>query len=458
MVQNTTTQCSLFEGLEKRPVQAVFDEPCSSSDGGAVLLSAADRRLGLLSDLAQCVSDGRDATRVRHEVEELLRERVFAIACGYEDANDASRLADDPVFKLIVGRDPANGARLASQPTLSRFERAVSSKDLMRMGQALTRNVIRRRRRRRKKAARITIDFDLTHDETHGQQPLAFFNGFYRTWCYLPLLGFIRFDGDPEHYLVAALLRAGNAPATQGLLPVLRRLVEELKQEYPKARLRLRLDAGFPSPELLDYAESENLEYVIGLAKNSRLEDLTCDLMERVRARAEKSGQSERVYEVCRYGAHTWSRLRRVVVKAEVTVFPGRALRDNLRFVVTNLEHRSAQQVWEQDYCARGEIENRIKELKDGLHIDRTSSSSFLANQFRVLMTAAAYAILQEIRFHAAKTRFARAQVTTLRDHLLKLGARVVASVRRIVLHFPASCPAQSDWRRLAAALGARPG
>jgi hypothetical protein len=277
-------------------------------------------------------------------------------------------------------------------------------------------------------------------------------------WCYLPLLGFIRFDDEPEQYLVAALLRPGNAPATQGLLPLLRRLVRELKRAFPKTRLRLRLDAGFPSPELLDYLESEGLEYAIGLAKNSRLDDLTTHLMARVRAVAESSGQTERLFDVCQYGAHSWSRLRRVVVKAEVTVFSGRALRDNLRFVVTNLERRTAQQVWEEDYCSRGEIENRIKELKDGLKIDRTSSSSFLANQLRVLMTAAAYAILQELRAHAGRTRFARAQVGTLRDHLLKIGARVVVSVRRIVLHFPASCPAQRDWRRLAVALGARAG
>jgi hypothetical protein len=396
---------------------------------------------------------------VQHEVEELVRERVFGIACGYEDANDASRLADDPVFKLIVGRDPVKGARLASQPTLSRFERSAGAKDLVRMGRALTNRVIRgQRRRRRKRVSRITIDFDVTHDETHGQQSLAFFNGFYGVWCYLPLLGFIRFDDEPEQYLVAALLRPGNAAATKGLRPLLGRLVKLLKREFPKTRLRLRLDAGFPSPELLDYLESEDIEYVIGLAKNSRLDDLTADSMARARAAAEKSGQSERLYTVCRYGAHSWSRLRRVVVKAEVTVFPGRALRDNLRFVVTNLEQRSAQEVWEEDYCSRGEIENRIKELKDGLKIDRTSSSSFLANQLRVLMTAAAYAILQELRSHAGRTRFARAQVGTLRDHLLKIGARVVASVRRIMLHFPASCPAQRDWRRLAAALGARPG
>ena len=196
MAQSTPTQCCLFKDVSKRPVEVVFDEPCSSSDGGAVLLSAADRRLGLLSELAGCLSDSRDPTRVQHQIEELLRERVFGIACGYEDANDAGRLADDPIFKLLVGRDPVNGGRLASQPTFSRFERSVGRKDLLRMGEKLAEQVILRQRKRRKKTSRITIDFDLTHDETHGQQPLAFFNGFYGVWCYLPMLAFIRFDDE----------------------------------------------------------------------------------------------------------------------------------------------------------------------------------------------------------------------------------------------------------------------
>lgn len=459
MSETTTTQCCLFEEVFGRPLHVAFDEPSTSSDGGAILLAAADRRLGLTSSLSECLQEWRQPGKVRHSLLDLLRERVMALACGYPDTNDAARLAEDPVLKLVVGRDPLSGDALASQPTLCRFERGVSARDLVRFGTAFAEAVITRHSKRRRRRTRlVTLDFDQTHDETHGSQQLALFNGFYGVYCYLPLLGFIRFDEEPDQYLVCALLRSGAPPPTQGLLPLLRRLVPRLRKAFPKARLRLRLDAGFPSPELLDYLESEGLEYVIGLAKNEVLKRWNRDLLEKARRDAERRGQSARYYEVCRYGARSWSRLRRVVVKAEVTVYPGRALRENLRMVVTNLESTPASEVWEDDYCPRGDIENRIKELKDGMAIDRTSSSSFLANQFRVLMTAAAYVLLQEIRLKARHTAYARAQVTTLRELLLKIGARVVTSTRRIVIHLPQSCAARAAWLQLAGALGARAG
>lgn len=458
MDEPTTTQCCVFEELFDRRVEVSFDEPDSSSDGGAVLLGAADRRLGLTASLAECLREWRQPGKVRHALIDLVRERVMALACGYPDTNDAARLCEDPVLKMLVGRDPVSGDTLASQPTLSRFERGASARELVDVGRTLAKKIIARHSKRRRRTRLVTIDFDQTHDETHGSQQLALFNGFYGVYCYLPLLGFLRFDDEADQYLVCALLRPGTCPSTLGLLPLLRRLVPMLRKAFPKARLRLRLDAGFPSPELLEYAESEGLEYVIGLAKNEVLKDWTRDSLEKVRRRAERSGQSERYYGVCRYGARTWSRLRRVIYKAEVTVYPGRALRENLRLVVTNLEDLPAAEVWEDAYCARGDIENRIKELKDGLAIDRTSSSSFLANQFRVLMTAAAYTLLQELRLKARRTAYARAQVHTLRDHLLKIGARVVTSVRRIVIHLPEASAAQQAWLQLARALGARPG
>lgn len=459
MSKDTTTQCCLFEEVFSRRLEVSFDEPSTSSDGGAVLLAAVDRRLSLTSSLVRCLKEWRQPGKVRHALLDLLRERVMALACGYADTNDAARLAEDPVLKLVVGRDPVSGEALASQPTLSRFERGVSARELMRMGVALAEKVIGRHRKRLRGRARlVTIDFDQTHDETHGSQQLALFNGFYGVHCYLPLLGFIRFDEEAEQYLVCALLRSGTAPSTQGLLPLLRRLVPRLRKAFPKARLRLRLDAGFPSPELLEYLDREGLEYVIGLAKNQVLKDWTRNALDRARREAERTGKSARRYGVCRYGARTWKRLRRVIYKAEVTVFPGRALRENLRLVVTNLETLPAPQIWEEEYCPRGDIENRIKELKDGLAIDRTSCSSFLANQFRVLMTAAAYVLLQELRLKARRTAYARAQISTLRDALLKIGARVVTSVRRIVIHLPVSCPAQRAWLHIAAAVGARAG
>ncbi len=213
MSEHTTTQRVLFPEIFDRPVVAQFDQPQSSSDGGAILLKAADRRLGLTEALAACLEDERQTGKVQHEVDELLRQRVMAIACGYEDANDAARLASDPVHKLLVGRDPEQGADLASQPTLSRFENSVDRKELFRMGEVLAERVIERHRKRlRGRARRITIDLDPTDDPTHGAQQLTFFNGHYDTYCYLPVAGFLSFDQEVEQYLVTAVLLLGTRP------------------------------------------------------------------------------------------------------------------------------------------------------------------------------------------------------------------------------------------------------
>lgn len=458
MAEPTTTPCLLFPELFDRPLVMRFDQEQASSDGGAILLKAADRRVGLIDRLAGCIRDPRQSMKVRHEIGDLLAQRVFALACGYADANDAGHLSDDPIHKLIVGRDPAVGDALASQPTLSRFENTADRKDLLRLGVALGEAVIERHRRRlRGRVRRITIDLDPTEDLTHGGQQLALFNGFYGGYCYLPLLGFLRFDDEPDQYLFAALLRPGNAEPKRGAFGLLYRLIERLIAAFPKAELVLRLDGGFAGPELLEFLEAAGVDYVIGMAENPKLRRIAERSLTQTRRRSRRSGQSERVFTSCRYAARSWNRTRRVVIKAEVVRHPGRTPRDNPRFVVTSMKG-DARTIYEREYCTRGDVENRVKELKLGLDIDRTSCSRFLANQFRVLMTAAAYVLMQEIRLAAKRTRWARAQVATLRDHLLKLGARVVASVRRLVIHLPASYPYLDDWHRLAQALGARAG
>jgi hypothetical protein len=457
MDNDTTRQGVLFKGwVNQRGIVARFDQANGSSDGGAVLLKACDERLGLSAAMASCLKDARQQRKVQHSHQELFQQRMFGIACGYSDGNDASRVANDPVFRLLAGRDPIEGAALASQPTLSRFERAAGSGELLRMSEALADAVIRRHRRRRRSAKRITIDLDPTHDPTHGGQQLTFFNWVYDTWCYLPLAGFLTFDDEAEQYLFCYVLRAGNAPAKQGCLSVLKRLLPRLRRSFPEATIRVRLDAGFAGPELYEFFESERLEYVVCMAQNDVLKRHAEPLLRPIRRAAASNADHSPAYGECRYRARSWNRERRVLIKADVATHPGRKPKDNPRFIVTNLRG-APKRIYETIYCARGDVENRIKELKIGLQIDRTSCTSFNANQLRVLMTAAAYVLMQELRLRARGTRCGRAQVDVLRLRLLKFGTWVQSSVRRIVLHLPLSTPYATEWMRIARSVGALP-
>lgn len=445
-----------FQGIQQRVV-ARFDAEHGSSDGGAVLLKSIDERLGLTESLAGCLRDVRQQSKVQHEMQELLGQRIFGLCCGYEDGNDAARIGNDPVHKLLVGRDPIEGAALASQPTLSRFENAVSWRELYRMGDCIADTVIAtQRRQRRGKARLITIDLDPTDDPTHGQQQLSLFNGHYDSWCYLPVVGTVSFDDEPEQHAVIAVLRPGNAHATRGAQALLGRLIAKLRRSFPKARLRVRLDGGFATPAMLDFLEEQRVQYVVAMASNKRLKRRARRLMAQARRQSKASDQSEQVFGETQYAARSWGRERRVLIKAEVVRLGEREPRDNARFVITNINQGGAEHIY-GIYRGRGDMENRLKELLDGLSMDRTSCCSFKANQFRVLLTLAAYVLMQQLRHAARRTGCARAQVTTLRERLLKLGVWVERSARRIVLHLPTSYRWMDDWRRIAVAVGAVP-
>lgn len=459
MPEAITTQCVLFPSIFRKPVFASFDQLNGSSDGGALLLKAADERLGLIDRLVDSVVDPRQAGKVLHGLRHLLSQRIFAIALGYPDGNDAARLAADPIHKLIVDRDPVDGADLASQPTLSRFENSFTPRDLYRLGRALTDGVIEHHQSRlRGKVRRVTIDLDPTDDPTHGAQQLTFFNGFYDTWCYLPIVGFLAFNDEPDQYLFSAVLRPGNAPAAKGSIGLLRQILRKLRVAFPKALFRVRLDGGFATPQVFDFLDEQlDVDYVVAMAKNKVLKRRAARLMGRVRKRSRRTRRSEREYGECFYAAGRWPAKRRVIIKAEAVQHPGRPMKDNPRFVVTNMSG-DPQWIYEDVFCARGDIENRIKELHDGMSIGRTSCSKFFANQFRVLLTAAAYVLMQVVRGAAAKTTMARAQVNSIRERLLKLGARVVATVRRVVVHLPAAFPDRESWTHIARRLGADSG
>lgn len=450
-------QSVLFEDLAEKPIHVEFDQPAQSSDGGALLLKSVDRELELTERLARAVRDGREPGKIDHTLLDLLRERVFAIACGYPDGNDAARLGADPIFKILCDRPPVEGDPLASQPTLSRFENAVRRTELLRMAYALTDAVLeaQRRRRRARGVREITIDLDSTCDPTHGEQQLSFFHGFYDTWCYLPMLTTIQFGTEPEQYAVAPVLRAGNAAGAMGAIAILKRVFPRVRRAFPRARIRVRLDGGFASPEVLAWLEAHPLEYVVNLPKNPALERLAEPLMREVRPVAHWAGCSERLFGEVEYRAKTWKRARRVIVKAEVTVLPRRRPRDNPRFVVTN-STRAPERVY-ATYAARGDMENRIKELQIALALDRTSCPRFEANQMRNLLTAAAYVLYQHLRQRAARAGWGRAQVWTLREALIKIGVTVIESVRRILVKAPLAFPWKVSWGKLAVVCGAHP-
>jgi len=300
----------------------------------------------------------------------------------------------------------------------------------------------------------ITIDLDATDDPTHGQQELALFNGYYDTWCYLPLIATVTFNTEPMQHVVTALLRPGTGAATRGVCGLLRRLFTKLRTLFPRARLRVRADAGFADAKLLAFLDAAGVEYVLGLAGNRRLDKRVRRLLGRARMQARTTGATATLYGETRYAARRWDRKRRIIMKAEVLCYPGRARKDNPRFLVTNLRHRSAT-VYTRLYCGRGDMENRLKELQQGVAMDRTSCSRFTANQFRLLLSVAAYVLFQVLQGVARGTAIGAAQVWTLREQLLKVAVWIERSVRRIVLHFPQTFPWRDAWQQLAHALGA---
>jgi hypothetical protein len=439
-------------GISK-PIVARFDQPHASSDGGALLLKAVDERLGLTWRLASALRDRRQPGKVAHPLRDLLRQRVFGLACGYADCNDAARLAPDPIHKLLLDRDPLAGAALGSQPTLSRFENAVGRADLYRLGTALVDTVLSSHRARWGEGARlITIDLDATDAPTHGQQEFAFFNGYYDTWCYLPLLATVTFNTEPIQHVVAGLLRPGTGASTRGVRGLLRRLFTKLRTLFPRARLRVRADAGFADSKLLSFLDRAGVEYVLGLPGNRRLDKRVRRLLGRARRQARTTGETATLYGETRYAARRGDRTRRIIMKAEGLCYPGRARKDNPRFLVTNLPHRPAT-VYTRLYCGRGDMETRLKELQQGLAMDRTSCSRFLANQLRLLFSVAAYVLFQALQSVGRASVLGAAQVWTVRERLVKIAVWVERSVRRIVLHLPQAFPWRDAWCALAQTL-----
>lgn len=428
------------------------DAPKLSSDGGLLLLRQADELTETCRWFAGCLPDDRESRKVRHDRLEQVRQRVYQIAMGYEDCNDSEDLRHDPMFKTACDRRPDDDEdALSSQPTLSRFENAVSGRMLNQLRQRLEDSYVAGLPA---DTHVVVLDIDSTDDETHGRQQLSFFHGFYDQHMYHPLLVF---DGESGQ-LVSALLRPGNAHAARSATPLLRGLIRSIKARFPQALVVVRADAGFCVPRLLVMlegldAELGDVDYVIGIAKNPRLLAMADSAMTQARRWHAESGRHVRHFSSCAYAAETWERQRHIVIKAEHGERGA-----NPRFVVTSLDGFSPQLIYDRAYCGRGNSENFIKDFKNALAADRLSCGAFKANFFRLLLHAAAYRLMYAVRLAAAVVapELGRMQFDTLRLRLLKVAAHVTQSVRRILIRLPRVFPFAAAFRALAGHL-ARP-
>jgi hypothetical protein len=421
------TQCHRRSGFQfQRKLTVDFAGGAISGDAGLIALREFDARLGLTERLQSVVRDRRDARYVDHELLTLLRQRVFQVVAGYEDANDATFLRNDPAMQAVAGRV---GESLASQPTHSRLENAVDWESVRLLESEGTEWFCRHGRTE----GEIVLDMDSTEDRTHGQQAFSFFNAHYDSYMYHPLL---IFEGQ-SGLLLSSRLRPGNAMGSRQAVALLRPLVRRLRTSFAGRQIGLRADGAFGSPEVLDYAEYAGLGYAIGFGRNDRLLERVMPLCDKAELLWEcnADGKRVRLYASFSYQARSWSRARRIVAKIERT--PEGM---NLRFLVTNRRGR-AEAIFDW-YEQRGQAENFIKELKNDLAADRLSCSAYRANAFRLQLHALAYNLLVLFRRHVlANTELARATVGTIRLRLLKIGARIRQSARRLWFHLASGWP-----------------
>lgn len=436
-MRDSATTRTRFETPTPLALEATFDGGRLTSDGGLLWLAKMDAELGLCESMAANVPEWRRGASVRHSLLALVRQRVYQVACGYEDQNDANSLRAEPLLKLACGSLPETGEDLASQPTISRMENAPGARACYRIAAALGEIYIEQRAKGGV-PERILLDFDSTDDPTHGEQEGSYYHGYYGQHMYHPLLVF---DGESGQ-LITAVLRPGNTHASRSAVAILKRVVARLRRAWPSVRIEIRADAGFAVPSVYEWCEKEGVDYTIGLITNSRLEAMADPLLERARERYRTEGCKVRLLSEGSYRAGSWDRERRVIYKAEAM-----EQGTNRRFVVTSKKQRPKELYdW---YVGRGEIENRIKDFKVHLKADRLSCQRFLANQFRLLLHAAAYWLLDTLRVELVGAGIERMQLDTLRLSLVKIGGRVRQSFTKVRLRLSSAHPGQRFWRAL---------
>lgn len=446
------TECSLeqlsFQAVGKRQIVARFDGGQLSSDGGGLLLREVERRTGMLKQFAACFRDYRSETMVEHSLESLIRQRVMGLALGYEDLNDHDQLRHDPLIATLVENVDATRA-LAGKSTLNRLELTPAGngedryKRIVYDTAAIDRFFVDAFLQAYPTAPkRIVLDLDTTDDEIHGGQEGRFFHGYYRSYCYLPLYIF-----SGEHLLCARLRESSIGPA-EGTVQELDRIVTQLREQWPEVKLVIRADSAFSRDDIMSWCEEHGVDYVLGLARNARLERMIATEMDQACAESRRIGLPFRSYKDFEYRTlDSWSRARRVVGKAEYLID-----KRNARFVVSSLpiEAFDAQTLYENEYCGRGDMENRIKEQKSFLFSDRTSAATMRANQLRLWFSSVAYLLMSALRRLGLKgTDLEKAQCDTIRLKLFKIGARITITARKIWISLSSSYPMANLFGRV---------
>ena len=420
-----------FASVSGKQVEAVFDGGVLTSDIGLMLLREVASRIGILSRIVEALTDRRHPSYVDHTMVDLISQRVFQIACAYEDANDCNVLREDPAFKAACDRLPISGAPLASQPTMSRLENGIRRRDLYRIAEALVDGFIASYDR---PPDAVVLDIDDTDDEVHGKQQLSLFNGYYDERCYCPLH---IYEGRTGR-LITTLLRPGARPTGKQIVSILKRLVKILREAWPDVRIFLRGDGHFSCPEVHDFCDEQDVYFVLGQTGNARLAQRGHALIEQAKAQYRETGQPLQLFTCFAYQADTWAVPRRIIYKAEITA-SGQA---NTRFVVTNLKSSQPSFIYKTVYCARGRMENFIKNHKTFLHSDRTSCHTFEANHFRLFLHSAAYVLMHTLTEKGLRaTQWTHAQFNTIQNRILKVAGRVSELKTKIKLHLPTSFP-----------------
>lgn len=421
------TECSkqpeLFSTVKSRKIQVDFNGGNITSDGGGLLIRQADRKLGLTRKLTRLLNDPRRQRSCDHRQLHLLQQRIYGLALGYEDLNDHNTLRKDPAFQTFVERDEA----LAHASTLCRFENRADRETAFMVNMLMAEQFIESHK---KAPDEIVLDFDTTDDPVHGQQEGRFFHGYYDHYCFLPLYVFC------GNRLLAAYLRSSNIDPAKHAWAILSLMVKRFRQVWPEVKIVFRGDGGFCRWRMLRWCDSHNVGYIVGLAKNPRINELARPYIDKAEKRFNRTRRKQRIFTSVRYGALTWDKERRVIVKAEHN-----EMGSNPRYCVTNLKGH-ARHLYDEVYCARGDMENRIKEQQLDLFSDRTSCHKWWANQFRLLLSSLAYTLVEAIRRLGLKgTEMAKAQCSTIRLKLFKIGASVLRNTRRIRFHLSSAYP-----------------